>query len=46
MTRTSVNKAQEWDVLPEELKPLFAEVRHMEYFAWKSVDYALLKYVG
>lgn len=40
MPSTTVNRQKEWDALPEELKPLFKEVLHMEYFAWKSVDYA------
>ena len=33
------DKNEEWNALPEELKPLFKEVRHIEYFAWKSIDY-------
>ena len=28
----------EWNTLPEELKPLFIEIRHIEYFTYTSID--------
>ena len=29
---------EEWNTLPEELKPLFIEIRHIEYFTYTSID--------